>query len=211
MNITEIPVDNINAPDWNSNRLDQGMALKLSESIARYGLVVPLVVRAIRNDHYETVGGAQRLAVMTDLGYDEVPCVVIDANDTEAMLLAQALNNIAGSDDLGLKAELLRKVLVDYGQDEVLALLPETSESLQSLVTLGEGDLSQQLQAWQQAQAARLKHMTIQLHPSQLETVEEALERVMTGVTKNEENPNKRGNALFALCQQYLEIQKETS
>ncbi len=92
-----------------------------------------------------------------------------------------------------------------FFQSEVLSLLPESAESLQALASLGEGDLAEHLQAWQQAQAARLRHVTFQLANDQLETVEEAMERAMTGVTGNGSNPTRRGNALFELCKSYLD------
>ena len=49
-------------------------------------------MREVSIDRYETVGGAQRLSALRELGYEEIPCVIVTANDTEAMLLAQALN-----------------------------------------------------------------------------------------------------------------------
>ncbi len=76
------------------------------------------------------------------------PCVVVSADDAEARLLAQALNHIAGTEDIGLRAETLRRILESLSQDEVLALLPETAESLEQLTSMGEEDLSEHLRAW---------------------------------------------------------------
>ena len=90
-------------------------------------------------------------------------------------------------------------------QAELLSVLPESAESLAALASLGEADLAEHLQAWEQAQAARLRHLTFQLVPSQIEVVEEAFERVMAGVIKDTANPNRRGNALYHLCRDYLD------
>lgn len=206
MEIIDIPIDRINAPEWNANLMEAVDRARLRKSIQHFDLVMPLVVRLrpVHEDCYETVGGAQRLAVLMELGAETVPCVIVEADDAEARLLAQVLNHVHGDDDLGLRAENFRRILETHSQEEVLAILPETTESLKVLVSLGEADLSQHLQAWQAAQAARLRHMTIQLLPTQLEVVEEALERALAGATKNEENPNRRGNALFQLCTEYL-------
>ena len=130
--------------------------------------------------------------------------VGLDLDDSHARLLAQGLNRIEGTDDLGLKAELVREVLNSIPQSEVMSLLPDSSESLTALVSLGEADMAQHLQAWDQAQAARLRHLTFQLVPSQLEVIEEAIELAVVGTTGEGSNPNKRGNALYALCRQYL-------
>lgn len=210
MEIVEIRADRISAPHWNSNLMEASDRARLRASIDRFDMIVPLVVRPVECDMYETVGGAQRLAVLTELGYESIPCVVVNAHNAEARLLAQALNHIHGEDDIGLRAENLRHILESHSQEEVLALLPESTESLQALVSLGQSDLSEHLQAWQAAQAARLRHMTIQLLPSQVDVVEEALERALAGATKSDENPNRRGNALYHLCTEYLQGQKET-
>jgi len=178
MNVTELPVGSIAAPDWNPNEMDEGMCSRLKSSIERFGLVVPLVVRQTGGG-YETVGGAQRLAALREMGSTDVPCVVVEADDVEARLLSQCLNQIAGDDDLGLRAELIRELLGSVPQDEVLSLLPETSQSLSALVSLGQEDMASYLYAWEQAQAARLKHLQLQFTQAQLGVVEEAIAKVL--------------------------------
>src|SRR5918996_252232 len=125
MRIVDLYLESIQAADWNPNQLDGADLDRLRQSIQRFGLVAPLVVRSIGEDVYETIGGAQRLSVLRELGIEAVPCVIVEADDVEARLLSQCLNRIAGEDDLGLKAELLRKVLAELPQQEVLRVLPE--------------------------------------------------------------------------------------
>ena len=202
MNVVDLPIDSISAPDWNPNELNERMRARLRQSIERFGFLVPLVVRRVREGRYETVGGAHRLEVLRDLGEESAACVVIDADDAEARLLSQCLNRLQGEDNLGLRADLIRKVLEDKPLSEHLSLLPDSAENLQALAGLGVEDLAASLRQWQAQQGARLKHLTFQLVPSQVEVVEEALTRV--GVGANRTNPNKRGNALYALCLGYL-------
>ena len=126
--------------------------------------------------------------------------MVVEADDVNARLLSQALNRIQGEDDLGLKADLLREVLETLLQEEVFRLLPETAESLKTLVSLGQGDMASYLQTWQMAQEARLKHLQFQLTPSQLAVVEEALSRLLPQAKRSQgKSPNARGTALFLL------------
>ena len=208
MGLVKLPLTWIRCADWNPNRMDSVMRTRLLISIERFGPVVPPVVRKVGPGTYETVGGAQRLDVLREMGFDSVVCWEVDADDTEARLLAQALNHIAGQDDPGLRAEALRSILESVPQEVVLALLPETAESLGELVSLGEEDLAQRLRAWQTAQSARLKHLTFQLTEDELPVVRRALESSMTDVTiapDEVRNPNRRGNALFHLCRAYLE------
>jgi ParB family chromosome partitioning protein len=185
----------------------EAMLSRLRESLTRYGLVQNLVVRPLEGDCYEVLSGNQRLWVLRELQRSPVPCVVVGLNDAHARLLSQALNCIAGEDDLGLRAEMLKEILEQVPQAEVLRLLPETTQGLAALASLGQQDLAGYLQNYQQAQVARLKHLTFQSTPAQLEVIEEALARVMPQAGKTPaDNPNPRGNALYLLCKHYLEL-----
>lgn len=211
MQIVELPLDNLKEAPWNANEMDPAMLDHLAESISRYGMVQNLVVRPLSDGFYEVLSGNQRLRVLHDRGHAVVPCMVIDLDDARARLLAQALNRVHGEDDLGLKAELLREVIESMPQQEVLALLPETAESLAELASLGQESMAEYLQGWQKAQQARLKHLQVQLIPSQLEIVEEALARFIPMARKSlGDSPNAKGTALFLLCSEYLQ-QGETS
>ena len=211
MMIQDIPIDDLREAPWNANQMDMEMMARLRESISRFGVVENLVVRSINDATYEVLGGNQRLQVLRDLGWDHAPCVVVEVDDSEARLMAQALNRIEGEDDLGLKAELIRDVLKAIPENQVLSLLPESAGSLAALASLGETDLSQHLEAWEAARAARLQHLVFQVTRAQLEVVQQAMERVKVGATKNGDNPNERGNALYILCLSYLEKEEENS
>jgi ParB family chromosome partitioning protein len=179
MKVIDVSIEQIHEAVWNPNQMDEVMHSRLRRSIQRFGLVLPLVVRPLEANSYQTIGGAQRLAVLRELGITAVPCVVVEADDANARLLAQALNRIQGQDDLGLQAELIREVLQSLPQEEVLSLLPETAQSLQALSSLGQETMADYLKSWQNAQSARLKHLQFQLTPAQLEVVEEALTQVL--------------------------------
>ena len=204
MNVPGIPIEKLKEAPWNPNHMDAAMLARLTESISRYGLIVPLVVRPA-DDGYEVLSGNQRLAVITALGHQVVPCVVVDAGDADAMLMTQALNAIHGEDDLAAKAEVVRTILRFMPESSVLSLLPESTESLATLSELGTGDIAEHLEGWQRAQAARLRHFTFQMVDHQRDTVERALDRAAVSMRGDESNPNPRGNALFEVCRAYLE------
>ena len=205
MELVDLPISQLIEAWWNPNRMDPVMLARLRKSITRFDLVDNLVVRKMEEGAYEVLSGNQRLQVLTELGYSHVPCVVVGLDDVEARLLAQGLNRIEGEDDLGLKAELFKEVLKTLPQSEVLSILPESSESLKALTALGEADVAEHLRAWQQAQSARLRHLTFQLSGNQLEVVERALERALAGFLAQEGSPNRRGTALTEICRIYLE------
>ena len=206
MKTIDINVTELTSAPWNPNQMDETMMERLRESIFRYGLVEPLVVRKINSQQYEVLSGNQRLKVVEEMGVAMVPCVLVELDNTRAMLLAQALNGLHGEDDLALKGALLKEILSSASEGEVLSLLPETTESLKSLSLINEMDLAEHLKAWEDAQVARLRHMHLQFTNKQLETVEEAVSLVIHEAKENGfDNPNIRGNAVFLLCKFYLE------
>ena len=205
MQVIDIQLSQLHPAYWNPNRMEDAMVNRLKKSITRFGLVQSPVVRPIESGGYEVLGGNQRLQVLRELGYAKALCVLVEVDDNEARLMAQALNRIQGEDDMGLKAELVREILESMPEEEVLDLLPETSESLQWLSSVGQQEMAEYLQNLQQAQVAKLQHLQFQLLPYQLEVVEEALSRLFSQAKKDRgPNPNIRGTALFLMCQHFL-------
>ena len=182
------------------------MLARLRRSIQRFGLVIPLVVREIAENCFETIGGVQRLAIITELGHITAPCVIAQADDVEARLLAQAQNHIAGEDNPGLRGEVLRRILETVPKSEVADLLPGPWERLKDLTQIGQEDMEAYLNSRLQTQKARLEHMVFQLSREQLDLVRTALRRA-SGLTQGLkcQNPNRRGNALAAICKKFLD------
>jgi len=199
--ITDIPVEDLDPAPWNPNTLSTVALRKLRRSVEQFGLVQNLVVRPL-GSRYEVLSGNQRLTVLEDLGASTAPCYVVNLEDAPARLLAQALNHLHGEDDLGLRAGLLRQILAELPEREVLAVLPDSLDGLHALTSLGQFDFSD-IRSWQTVQEARLHHLTIQLTGDQREVVEAALSR-MPSSDEGPSNPNRRGEALFRLCEQFL-------
>jgi ParB family chromosome partitioning protein len=208
MLLLELPIEAIATPEWNATEADSEIHSRLRASILRFGLVVPLVVRLVGEGTYETIGGAQRLGILRELGIPTVQCVVVDLDDAEAQLLSQALNHIASEDNPGQRAALLRNLMVKMPKAEIAELLPETIESLEAISRLGQEDIASHLQAWNLAQSAKLRHFTVQLTPDQLTTIERALRLAEGNGDSDLGNPNRRGRALYRLCEWFLELER---
>ena len=104
----------------------------------------------------------------------------------------------------------MQEILGQMTEREVLALLPESTISLRSLASLGKETIAEQLEAWQRAQDARLRHFTVQLTAQQSQVVEEALTNITDQITPGEDgNPNRRGLALYHICRAYLKERED--
>ena len=210
MQVVDLALDCLKEASWNPNVVDEVTLSRLRESIRRYGLVEPLVVRHNADKSYEVLSGNHRLRLLRGMGLLAAPCVVVDLDDAQARLLAQALNHIRGEDDLGLRADLLNKVLESVPETEVMAILPETAGSLRALASMGKDTMADHLQNWQQAQSARLRHLQFQVTADQLRAIEAALAKILPEARKHQGgSPNLRGTALYLLCQRYVEREKD--
>ena len=204
MKVVVLPVESISPAEWNPNVMDETVKAQLRRSIERFGILVPLVVRSVGDGRYETIGGAHRLSVIQERGESTVPCVIVEVEDAEARLLSQGLNRIAGEDDLGLRAEVIRDMLKALPQKDILAILPDSAENLRALASIGETTIADQLEAWQRAQSARLRHLQFQLTDGQLSIVTEALALALTHHPVGGPDKNRKAQALLEICETYL-------
>jgi ParB family chromosome partitioning protein len=212
MEVVEIPISQIEASEWNSNEMNDSERRRLVASMERFELVQPVVVRKLAPRRYETIGGAQRLAVMRERDFSHVPCVVVQVDDAIARLMSQALNHIHGHENDGLRAEQFREIIDFFGEGDLIELLPETAQSIADLLSLGTADLGEHLSDWNEKQSARLHHRTFQLTEPQAELVDQAIRQAASmlddlgdiAVGDEPINPNTSGNALYFICADYL-------
>ena len=104
---------------------------KIWDSISEFGFADPLVV----NKDMTIIGGHQRLAVAMEMGYEEVPCAVVDVDKTREKALNIALNKITGAWDETKLAELLLdlKTVDDFDVEFTGFDLPEVDQLLSNI------------------------------------------------------------------------------
>ena len=67
--------------------------LELCASIAKYGMIHPLIVRISETGRYEVISGARRLRAAIMLGLEKIPCVVMEADVKTAKEICFEENN----------------------------------------------------------------------------------------------------------------------
>lgn len=75
-------------PDQPRRDFDEEELEALSESISVHGIIQPLTVRELTNGFYQIIAGERRWRAARMAGLNEVPVVIVEADDRKAMELA---------------------------------------------------------------------------------------------------------------------------
>ena len=144
--VQEIKVAQLNAAPYNPRvDLEPGMPEweKLKRSIEEFGHVEPIVWNKRTGN---VVGGHQRLAVLKSMGYDTVPCSVVDLDDTDEKLLNVALNKIKGQWDYDKLEDVLRgfdyevATASGFSAEEIAVILANNEDLLDDEEDYGDWD-----------------------------------------------------------------------
>ena len=205
--IVTIEMERLVAHPDNPNRMCKGNFAKLVRNIKRTGRYEPIVVRPDlqRRDCYQIINGHHRCRALAELGYKEADCVVWDVDDEETDILISTLNRLCGSDEVGKKLALLKRMSERMGMGELAKLLPHTKKQIQHLANFKlparetNGKLS----------ITSRNPMVFFLTDEQKRVVEEALSAVEADNEKTK--AIKKANALAYIAKRFLDDCKKLS
>ena len=102
-------------PDQPRRDFDEEELQALADSIGEHGIIQPLTVRELKSGYYQIIAGERRWRAARLANLNEVPVVVIEADDKKAMELA-LIENLQRQ-DLNPVEEALgyRSLMEDYG------------------------------------------------------------------------------------------------
>ncbi|MCR5453351.1 MAG: ParB/RepB/Spo0J family partition protein [Lachnospiraceae bacterium] len=123
--------------DQPRKHFDEDALQELAENIKQYGVLEPLVVRKV-DDYYQIVAGERRWRASKKAGLKEVPVVVKDLTDQEAMEIS-LIENIQREDLNPIEeARAYRKLLDDYNykQDELADKLSKSRTTITNSIRL---------------------------------------------------------------------------
>jgi ParB family chromosome partitioning protein len=119
-----VPIENLRPNPRNPRKHFSDAELSdLASSIAERGIIQPIVVRAVRgsNDLFEIIAGERRWRAAQRAALHDVPVVVVEANDNEALQLA-IIENVQRADLDPLEEAAGYQALIDqfdYVQDDI--------------------------------------------------------------------------------------------
>lgn len=116
--VRHIPVTDITINPLQPRRsFDENELKDLQESIAKNGILQPLVVRRLDNDKFELIAGERRLRSAKALKWEKVPCVIRkDVSSDQSRLVFALVENIQRENLNPIEEALAYKQLnEDYG------------------------------------------------------------------------------------------------
>ncbi len=136
--IQSIRLDKLIAHPDNPNRMSKSNFAKLVRNIERGGRYEPLIVRPApdKPDCFQIINGYHRRQALAELAYKSADAIVWDVNDEQADILLATLNRLGGSDELGKKVALLKRLNKKLVGGELAKLLPQTAKQIERLTNL---------------------------------------------------------------------------
>ncbi|HLX52417.1 MAG TPA: ParB/RepB/Spo0J family partition protein [Aquella sp.] len=111
--ILDIKLDKIRPGKFQPRKVfDEVELQELSESIKHNGLIQPIVVREIKNGHYEIIAGERRFRASHLAKFKQIPAIVREFSDQEALAVS-LIENIQRKDLNAIEESLGYKRLID--------------------------------------------------------------------------------------------------
>lgn len=111
---------------------------ELARSIAEQGIVEPIIVRPINQQHYEIIAGERRWRAAQSAGLDKVPCIVNHYTDKEAAEIT-LIENIQREDLNPIEEAMAYKQLMDefhYIHEEIADSLGKSRTKITNALRL---------------------------------------------------------------------------
>ena len=137
--VQEIEVASI-APNRYQPReeFDEAALSELTESVQRYGVLQPVLLRKLPQGGYELIAGERRLRAAKGAGLDKIPALVREYNDSEISEIA-LIENLQ-REDLSVmeEARAYQRLLTEFGltQEELAGRLGRSRSHLANIMRL---------------------------------------------------------------------------
>lgn len=119
--VKQLPIQEIDTSPFQPRTLfDDDRIEELCQTIKTHGVIQPIVVR-VRNNRYEIIAGERRWRAVTKLGYETIPAIVREFNDSQTASIALIEN---------LQRENLTAIEEAVAYQKLIELHQLTQESL---------------------------------------------------------------------------------
>lgn len=124
---------------WNTNVVDAANEAKLEESLKKFGMFKPVIVRELPTGEMEILGGEHRAGAAVRLGIKDIPIMNLGPlGDAEAKKIGLVDNGRYGNDDT-LQLAALLKELGDI--DDLASFMPYSDQDFNNIIEAADIDL----------------------------------------------------------------------
>lgn len=139
MEITRIPITQITANPYQPRKNFSAEQLsELAASIKEYGVIQPVTVRRNFLGGYELISGERRLRASHLAGKEDIPCIIIDADENDSAIIA-LLENLQRADLTFMEeAEALYHLVQEhkYTQEQLAQKLGKSQSAIANKIRL---------------------------------------------------------------------------
>ncbi len=137
---TTIPISQVEPnPHQPRDQAEEDEELQeLAASIARHGVLQPILVRPVEGGRYQIVAGERRWRAAQMAGLEEIPCVVREVDESQMLVLA-LVENLQRSDLNPIEtAQGYQRLMDEFGlrQEEVAELVGKSRTAVTNTVRL---------------------------------------------------------------------------
>lgn len=199
--VVSIPVENLMPHPDNPNRMSRVNFAKLVRNIKETACYEPIVVRPHpeKTGFFQIINGHHRCRALSQLHYKNADCVIWNLDDRQTDILLVTLNRLGGSDELGKKLVLLKRLAEKMETKQLAKILPHPSTQLDRLISLG----SKLPQAHESPAFANT--MVFVLSDEQQQVVEKAISVVQETREMKEPRAARRAAAITYIAKQFLQ------
>lgn len=137
--VTSLPIEKVRPnQDQPRKQFDDQALADLTESVRLHGILQPINVRLMASGYYQIISGERRWRAAREAGLDEIPVIVLEADDRKAMELG-LIENLQREDLNPMEeAKGFQSLIQDYGltQEEVARQVGKSRPAIANAVRL---------------------------------------------------------------------------
>ncbi len=121
------------------NSFDAESLQELADSIRERGVIQPLIVTSGSNGNYELIAGERRLRASKIAGLSQVPVILLDIDDEDALLEMALIENVQRTDLNAIEEAEAYKKLIDkfgYTQEETAKRVGKQRSTITNMLRL---------------------------------------------------------------------------
>jgi len=204
--IQMVEIKKIVPNDYNPNEMPEELFEGIKNNIKRTGFVGAIVVRPTKKGKYVIIDGEHRYKALKRVGAKEVPCIVMDLDDSDAKINTIAWNKLRGTANPIKLAHAIHDLTEYYSMEQLEKLTGYRKAELNDVLKLLKlptefRDLAEAIEMAAQEETDRAPViMVFVVDQDQERTILEAVERTKM---------KKKGDALFEICSKYVEAHHE--